>query len=80
MDDQEAYLQKTGLLEVVKRGITKLVTEFSSVKFLLLIFVCLGVWFKVIGDALGLGTALILVGIREVPVDQIVNKITGRIG
>ncbi len=76
-DSQEAYLANSSLGAVVSRGVKKLMTEVTSVKFLLLVFVCLGVWKKFIGDSLGLGVALVIVGLREVPVDQIMAKLTG---
>jgi FtsZ-binding cell division protein ZapB len=59
------------------RGIKKLVTEMTRVRFLLLVFVCIGIWQKFIQDSIGLGTALLIIGIREVPVDAIIGKLTG---
>ena len=76
-DNQETYLAGSSFWDVTKRGAKKLMTEVTSVKFLLLVFVCLGVWQKFIGDSLGLGVALVIVGLREVPVDQIMAKLTG---
>ncbi len=49
----------------------------TSVKFLLLVFICIGIWQKFIQDSIGLGTALLIIGIREVPVDAIIGKLTG---
>jgi len=78
-DSQEKYLTETSLWGVILRGIKKLATEFSSIKFLLLIFVCAGIWTKIISEGIGLGAALVLVGMREIPVDQIMAKISGKI-
>jgi len=39
--------------------------------------VFIGIWQKFIQDSLGLGTALLIIGIREVPVDAIIGKLTG---
>ena len=75
MDDQETYLQKTGVWEISKRGLKKFITEVTSVKFLLLAFICLGIWQKFITDTIGLGAAFLIVGIREFPVDQIMGKL-----
>jgi hypothetical protein len=30
-------------------------------------FICLGIWQKFIQDSIGLGTALLIMGIREIP-------------
>jgi hypothetical protein len=79
MADQETYLQESGVWTIAKRGFKKLLTEMTSVKFLLLTFVCLGIWQKFISDSVGLGAALLLVGLREVPIDQIMEKLTGGI-
>ena len=77
MEDQESYLQETSVGHIILRGVKKLVTEMTSVKFLLLAFVCVGIWQKFIQDSIGLGTALLIIGIREVPVDAIIGKLTG---
>ncbi len=75
--DQEEYFEKTSVGGIILRGLKKLVTEMTSVKFLLLVFICIGVWQKFIQDSIGLGTALLIIGIREVPVDAIIGKLTG---
>ncbi len=75
--DQEEYFEKTSLGGIILRGLKKLVTEMTSVKFLLLVFICTGIWQKFIQDSIGLGTALLIIGIREVPVDAIIGKLTG---
>ncbi len=75
--DQEEYFEKTSIGGIILRGLKKLVTEMTSVKFLLLAFVCVGIWQKFIQDSIGLGTALLIIGIREVPVDAIIGKLTG---
>ncbi len=75
--DQEEYFEKTSVRGIILRGMKKLVSEVTSVKFLLLAFVCVGIWQKFIQDSLGLGTALLIIGIREVPVDAIIGKLTG---
>ncbi len=75
--EQEEYFEKTAAGQVILRGLKKLVTEVTSVKFLLLAFVCVGIWQKFIQDSLGLGTALLIIGIREVPVDAIIGRLTG---
>ncbi len=75
--DQEEYFEKTSVWGIILRGLKKLVTEMTSVKFLLLAFVCIGIWQKFIQDSIGLGTALLIIGIREVPVDAIIGKLTG---
>jgi len=77
--DQDQYLETTSTGETILRGLKKLLTEMTSVKFLVLVFTCVGIWQKFITDSLGLGVALVIVGIREVPVDAIINKITGGI-
>ncbi len=48
--DQEEYLEGTTLRKVILRGIKKLVTEMTSTKFLLLVFICIGIWQKFIQD------------------------------
>ena len=75
--DQEQYLETTSTGETILRGLKKLLTEMTSVKFLLLVFICIGIWQKFIQDSIGLGTALLIIGIREVPVDAIIGKLTG---
>ncbi len=75
--DQEEYFEKTSVGGIILRGLKKLVTEMTSVKFLLLVFICIGIWQKFIQDSIGLGTALLIIGIREVPVDAIIGKLTG---
>ena len=75
--DQEEYFEKTSVGGIIFRGLKKLITEMTSVKFLLLAFVCIGIWQKFIQDSIGLGTALLIIGIREVPVDAIIGKLTG---
>ena len=77
MEDQESYLQETSLGRIILRGIKKLMTEMTSTKFLLLVFICVGIWQKFIQDSIGLGTALLIIGIREVPVDAIIGKLFG---
>ena len=62
---------------IILRGLKKLVTEMTSIKFLLLVFICVGVWQKFIQDSIGLGTALLIIGIREVPVNAIIERLTG---
>ena len=79
MADQETYLESSSFGKIVSRGLKKLLTEMTSVKFLLLVFVCLGIWQKFIGESLGLGVALLVVGIREIPVEAIIGKLTGGI-
>ena len=75
--DQEDYFEKTSVGGIILRGLKKLVTEMTSVKFLLLVFICIGIWQKFVQDSIGLGTALLIIGIREVPVDAIIGKLTG---
>ena len=75
--DQEQYLEKTSTGQIILRGLKKLITEMTSVKFILLIFICVGIWQKFIQDTVGLGTALLIIGIREVPVEAILEKLTG---
>lgn len=77
MDDQEKYLKETSVCQIILRGMKKLIIEMTSVKFLLLVFICIGVWQKFIADHIGSGTALLIIGIREVPVDVIMAKLTG---
>jgi len=75
--DQEQYLERTSIGEIILRGLKKLITEMTSVKFILLIFICVGIWQKFIQDTIGLGTALLIIGIREVPIETILEKLTG---
>ena len=77
MADQEIFLESTSIGKIILRGLKKLATEMTSVKFLLLVFICIGIWLKFISDTVGLGTALLIIGIREVPVDAIIEKLTG---
>jgi hypothetical protein len=74
--DQEEYFEKASVGQNVLRGLKKLITEMTSVKFLLLVFICIGIWQKFIQDSIGLGTAPLIIGIREVPVDAIIGKLT----
>jgi len=77
--EQETYLNETSIWQILKRGIKKLVTEATSVKFLLLVFDCAGIWTGKIPTEAGLGFALLLTGLREIPMDAIVTKFTGTI-
>lgn len=77
--DQEGYLKEATFKTIMSRAFKKVLSEMTSVKFLLLCFVCVGIALKWITDAVGLGTALVLVGFREVPVDAIVSKLTGKL-
>jgi len=52
--DQDQYLEGTSFGKVLLRGIKKLVTEMTSIKFLLLVFVCIGIWQKFIQGLIGL--------------------------
>jgi len=65
------------LRKIIIQGIKKLVTEMTSTKFLPLVFICIGIWQKFVQDSIGLGTALLIIGIREVPVDAIIGRLTG---
>lgn len=76
MADQETYLNSSSIWRVLCRGIKKMIVEITSVKFWLLGFICFGISQKFIADTVGLGSALLLIGIREVPVDAIMNKVT----
>ena len=60
--EQEQYLEGTPLRKIILRGIKKLMNEMTSIKFLLLVFICIGIWQKFIQDSMGLGTALLSVG------------------
>ena len=71
------YLKDSSFWQIILRGMKKLVTEMTYVKFLLLVFICVGIWQKFVQDSIGLGTALLIIGIREVPVDAIIGKLTG---
>jgi len=76
--NQEAYLSETGFKAMAVRGLKKFITELTSVKFLLLIFVCVALSQKWVGDVAGLATALVLVGAREMPpIDQIITMLKG---
>ena len=77
MANQEEYLYEALFKDIIKRGLKKLMTEATSVKFLLLVFNCVGVWFGKISNEVGMSVALLLVGLREIPVDAIVAKLTG---
>jgi hypothetical protein len=76
--DQETYLKEVSTREVVKRGLKKFLAEITSVKFCLLVFVCIGIAMKWVSDTVGLGAALVIVGLREVPVDMILMKLRGK--
>ncbi len=78
-DEQEKYLNETPTVTIFKRGIKKLLTEATSVKFLLLVFCCTGIWTGKIPTEAGLGFALLLTGLREIPMEAIVAKFTGAI-
>ncbi len=76
MDDQEAYLKTVGVKEIIIRGVKKMLTELTSVKFLAMggIF-CLLVYGKV--DSLtGIVGILAILGIRDLP-ESIVQRISG---
>jgi hypothetical protein len=74
------YLRDTSFWDVLLRGLKKMTTELTSIKFLLLAFTCVGIWKQFIGAETGLGMALLLVGLKEVPIDSIIAKLTGGIG
>jgi hypothetical protein len=59
-------------------GIKKLLTEMTSIKFLLLIFNCIGIWQKFIQDSIGLVTGLLIFGIQEIPICGIKNYREGK--
>ncbi len=79
MDEQEKYLIETSFWQIVKRGVKKLATEATSVKFLLLVFVCVGLWYGKISSEIALSFALLLTGLREIPMDILMAKFTGGI-
>jgi len=76
-DDQEKYLNETPTGKILRRGFKKLLTEATSIKFLLLVFVCVGIWTGRIPTEAGLGFALLLTGLREIPMDALVAKFAG---
>ena len=47
----------------------------TSVKFLLLVFIGIGIWQRFISDSIGLGAALVVVGLREIDFDGLVRKV-----
>lgn len=77
---QSDTVQSSTVKSTLIFGIKKMLSEISSIKFLLLVFTCVGIWKKFIGAETGLGMALLLVGLREIPVEAIVSKLTGGIG
>lgn len=77
MADQEEYLNATSFKEIIKRGIKKLITELTSVKTLFLAFLCVAMAYKWIGDVAGIVGGLAVLGVKEVPLDIIVAKLTG---
>jgi hypothetical protein len=77
--DQETYLKEVSMKEIFRRGVKKVLGEVTSVKFILLVFVCLGIAMKWVTDVVGLGAALVLVGLREVPVEAILNRLTDKL-
>ena len=77
MDEQEKYLTETPFLAILKRGFKKLITEATSVKFLLLVFVCIGLWYGKISPEIALSFALLLTGLREIPMDTLMAKFIG---
>lgn len=75
---QEPYLRRASFTKILSRGIKKILTEITSVKFLFLCFICVAITFKWIGDAVGVGAALVLLGLREIPpgmTDAILSKL-----
>lgn len=80
MENQETYLKEAKVKDIAIRGFKKMVTELTSIKFLLLCFVCVAIAFKWVSDTVGLGAALVLVGLREVPVDEIIQMLKGKSG
>jgi len=63
MDDQEKYLKESSFWQIILRGMKKLVTEMTSVKFLLLVFIYVGIWQKFIQELQGiLGAAVFVLG------------------
>jgi len=75
MEEQERYLKETPFKYVIARGAKKLLTEMTSVKFLLLVFIGIGIWQRFISDSIGLGAALVVVGLREIDFDGLVRKV-----
>ena len=71
MSDQETYLKCTPMRFVVWRGCKKWIIEMTSIKFLLLCYVCVGVSMKWVSDTVGMSAALILVGLKEVDVGAV---------
>jgi len=49
------------------RGLKKVVVELTSVKALLLAFICICIWLNRVDDIYGLAAALGIIGIREIP-------------
>ena len=77
MEDQETYLKEASLKGIFMRGIKKLLTELSSVKTLFLAFLCVAMAYKWIGDIAGIVGGLAVLGVKEVPIDIIISKLTG---
>ncbi len=77
--EQEIYLNETSTWQILKRGFKKLLTEATSVKFLLLVFVCIAMWCGKVIPEIALSFALLLTGLREIPMDALMAKFTGAI-
>jgi hypothetical protein len=83
-EDQEAYLKVTSTKDILIRGGKKIITEITSVKTLALggIFVLL--FLQKIDAMWGIIGITTLTGVREIPIDAIVNlyknKINGKNG
>lgn len=80
IQNKAEYINGSSTKKLFKDGFNKLLVEITSVKFLLMCFICVGISFKWIGDTVGLGAALVIIGVREVPVEAIMSKLTGKLG
>jgi hypothetical protein len=67
-------MERLSIRETALRGFKKFIVETTSLKCLMLVFTCLGMWRGFISDTLGLGAALVILGLREIPFDAIMSK------
>ena len=57
--------------KIIIRGMKKVLFEITSIKSLLLIFVCIGSWKGFVEDTIAIAAALALVGFKEIPLENI---------
>ena len=65
--DQEEYLSKTEMKQIIWRGCKKMATELTSIKSLFLGFICVAMAYRWIDAWSGIIGGLATIGVKEIP-------------